>query len=216
MIGMARYYTPQMSDFPYHVTARCPNREQFPLPISEIWKFFEHHLSLAHYKNGLRIHTMVLMPNHFHLICSTDHFAIGKVMSELLGGISKDINRQAGKINQNWGGRHYKCVLGSPQYFLNCYKYVYQNPLRARLCEYTEDWRFSTLHGLIGLSRLQIPLEPDTILFNPDFDENELKWLNRQPTPENLQAFRKSLQKREFKLAKVKRTQAHFLESQRL
>lgn len=136
-------------------------------------------------------------------------------MAEFLGELSKDINVRAHRINQNWGNRHHKTVLGQYHYFLNAYKYVYQNPLRAGLCRSVEEWPYSTLHGLLGFSHLGIPLEPDSILFNPDFDERELAWLNRLPGKENLATFQKALRKREFKLPKVKRHHPHELESQR-
>ncbi len=213
---MARFHVPQLSEFPYHITARCPNRRPFPLPLSEIWTLFQFHLSLVHYRYDLKIHAAVLMPNHFHMICRTGSVPIGKCMSVFMGELSKDINFRANRINQNWGGRHYKCVIPNYRHMINTYKYVYQNPKRAHLCRHVEEWPYSTLNGLLGLSRLEIPLEPDAILFNPNFDQQELKWLNRMPNEDDLQSIRKALRKKSFQLPSVRTLEGHHLETGRL
>lgn len=213
---MARYKVDQTSEFPYHITARCPNRAAYPLPLSEIWTLFEVHLGIAHYKNDLKILAFTLMPNHFHLIASVGEIPIGKVMSELLGGISRDINCRAHRMNQNWGGRHYKCVLEKELHFINTYKYVYQNPLRAGLVLKLSDWPYSTLHGVLGFSKLSVPLSEDTILFNPHFDENALDWLCRMSEPQHLEMLRKALRKRTFKPPWNRSQLSHILDTQRI
>ena len=121
---MARNYVPQLSEFPYHITARCPNRDAFRTDLSSTWSVFQHHLNYMNFKYELKIHYFVLMPNHFHLIASTSNIAIGAIMRELLSGTSKDINSLTSRINQNWGSRHYKSVIESQHYFFNAYKYA--------------------------------------------------------------------------------------------
>ena len=85
------------------------------------------------------------------------------------------------------------------------------------MAEYAEGWPYSTLNGVLGLSRLNIPLEPDTIMFNPDFDSRELDWLNQMPSTESLTAFRKALQKRQFKPPSLRQKEKrHELEYKKL
>ncbi len=196
---MARFNSIQTSIYPFHITARTPNRENFPLSLDKIWEILENELIRVHYQYDLKIQSFVLMPNHFHLICKSESVPIGETMRSFLSVSSLEINKRAGRINQNWGGRHYKCLLPSELYFLNTYKYVYQNPLRANLVERTEDWKYSTLHQILGLNRLKIPLEEDTLLFKPSFCEKELKWINTIPAQENLKIWRLGLMKKSFK-----------------
>lgn len=158
----------------------------------------------AHHVYGLKIHSFVLMPNHFHLIARISTHPIGKVMCEFMKNNSKEINLTCGRINQNWGGRHYKCEIQNYHYFLNVYKYVYQNPQRARLSSYAEEWKFSTLNGLTGLNKITIPVEQDTILFSPDFSEKELNWINKPIDKEHYQSMKLALEKRIFKLPRIK------------
>jgi putative transposase len=182
-----------------------------------VWRIFEEDLYLVHHKYDFKILSFVLMPNHFHMVARVTDVPIGKIMSELLTSVSKEINRYSGRINQNFGGRHYKCILDSTHYLFNCHKYVYQNPVRAGLSNRAELWRFSTLNGILGLSKLFIPLELDSILFNPDFDERELAWINRPIRPEHLEDFRKALSKRIFNLPKKNiYLPRHSLDSERI
>jgi REP element-mobilizing transposase RayT len=192
---MPRAQTPLISPFPFHITSRCPNRVAFPLPLNEVWDIFERQLFFVHHVYGLKIHQFVLMPNHFHLVATSNEVPLGQAMKYLLREASKEINDQAARINQNFGGRYYKTIVGNPHYALNVYKYVYQNPVRAGLARYCEEWPWSTLHRILGFKHLLIPLEPDTILFAPDFIDEALAWLNRSPEQKSVDEMRRYLKK---------------------
>lgn len=199
---MARTYAPQISDFPYHITGRCQNRTAFPIDLDVVWKIFEEELFLVKIKYGLRIHAFVLMPNHFHLIASVKETPIGVILRELMGNTSRRINEAAGVINHLWGNRSYRCVVDKQPYLMTVYRYVYQNPVRAKLVSNCEDWKFSTLPGLLGQNKLFIPVE-DPILFNPNFDESILKWLNEKVSDEKNVLIQNGLKKRAFKVPKA-------------
>lgn len=213
---MARAYVNQNSLLPYHITARCSNRVRFGQNLDTVWSIMEDYLFYSHIKHGFKIHSFLLMPNHFHLIASLSDYTIGEVMREFLTNTSKEMNRLSGKINQNWGSKYFKCELTSTNYFLNTYKYVYQNPLRSSLVERCEDWRYSTLNGLVGNSKLIIPVEKDLILFNPDFDEKQLAWLNAHITPSDYFEMKSALSKRVFKLPKNSNKNLSKLESAKI
>lgn len=193
---------PKSDQFPYHVSARTPNREFFKLPIEVVWKVFEDYLFLTKEIYNLNIHAFVLMSNHFHLLVSTPDANISEAMNYLLREISKELNRNSGRINQNWGGPHYKTLIESFHYFMNTYKYIHRNPVRAGLCAKVEDYPFSTLHGLCGQSRLVIPVEEDTLLFDPNFNLQTLEWLNTPSCPNDEEEVRKALRRRFFEFSK--------------
>jgi putative transposase len=202
--GMARLLVPQLSTAPYHLMSRCPNREPFGLHLDTVWSIMEDYLYYIHQTYNFRINGFVLMPNHFHLIGQTMDVPIGKVMCDFMTKTSKEINRLTGKINQNWGSRHYKCILDKEIYLLNTYKYIYQNPVRAKLCSRAEDWKYSTLNGILGGSRLIIPIEADNVLFSENFNDRQLEWLNREIKKENNAAVKLALTKKLFTLPKTK------------
>jgi hypothetical protein len=137
------------------------------------------------------------MPNHFHLIITPTKENLGDALLYFMRETSKEISRQAGRINQVYGSRNYKTFIGSYHYFMNTYKYVYRNPVRAGLCEKVEDYPFSTLYGLHGRNHLVIPLEEDALLFG-DYDRS-MEWLNRPSTPEAEEHMSLALRRRVFR-----------------
>ncbi len=178
---MPRKVTPPSQDFPYHVTARSLNREPFPIPIREMWWLMEDYLFLTAHLYELQIHSFVLMPNHFHLLVSTPNANIGAAMNYFMRETARETSRIAHRINQTFGARHHKTLVKDARYFFDVYKYVYRNPVRARLVEKVEDYEFSTLHGLLGSSQLVIPIAEDTLLFEGDSPDQQLRWLNSEP-----------------------------------
>src|SRR5687768_41216 len=88
------------AEFPYHVTARCHNREWFDLPLDLVWNVMEDFLFLSQKMYSLRIHQFVLMPNHFHLVVSTPEGNISRSMQYFLSETSRQISTLSGRINQ--------------------------------------------------------------------------------------------------------------------
>ena len=179
--AMPRKIVPIISNVPYHVTARCINQEWFSLPLDIVWSIMEDFLYFIAAEYKINIHAFVLMSNHFHLLVTAPQGNLSMALLYFLREVSKEITRLSGRINQTFGGRNHKTLIEEYNYFMSTYKYIYQNPLRAGICERVEEYPYSTLHGLCGLKPLIVPLVEDTILFNPDFDEEVLKWLNTRP-----------------------------------
>lgn len=199
---MPRKPVPTNSTFPYHVNARTVNREHFPVDLDSIWSLMNDYLYLTSKSFGLLIHSFVLMPNHFHLLVSAPEGNLSPALNYFMRETSKQITRMSGRINQTYGSRNHKTVIESTHYFFNAYKYVYRNPVRAGLCQNVEDYKYSTLNGLLGFHYLGIPLAEDLILFPDFFDESAVTWLNKAPDPLYEEEVRRALRKSKFALAK--------------
>jgi putative transposase len=190
---------PKQSTLPYHISARCINREWFKIPINEVWEIFEDCLFVTKHQFKLSIHAFVLMSNHFHLLVSAPEANISQAMEYFMREVSRQITKRAGRINQTWGGRHNKTLIESFHDFQNAYKYVYRNPVEARLCKRVEEYSYSTLSGLLGFKRLIIPLEEDAILFGSSVT-SIIVWLNTAPQTADRDALKKALRRGVFKL----------------
>jgi len=202
-IIVARYHVNQFSEYPYHITGRVLNRDHFHVALDSVWQILSQQLWLAHRLDGLKIHSFVLMPNHFHLLASVIGGPIAVPMARIMRESSRQMNVASGRTDHTWGGRHYKCELLNTMHFLNTYKYIYQNPVRAGLSRSVEDWPFSTLHALLGNSHTIVPIEEDTQLFAPaSFDWRSLEWLNTPIAQKDLEHLRHGLRKRIFSLKK--------------
>jgi putative transposase len=199
---------------PYHVTARCINRDWFKIPKEIVWSLFCDHLYFATHAYTARIHAFVLMSNHFHLIVSTPEANIDKIMWYLMTEVSRGITLEAGRINQTFGGPYYASLIRSDHYYLHAYKYLYRNPVDAQLAERVEDYKYSTLNALLGRSSLSIPLLADDLLF--ENIERTLAWLNTDYKMDDREHIRLALRKKEFQLPLIRnRRERNHLEIER-
>jgi putative transposase len=188
------------SEFPYNISARCINRDWFNLPMDVVWQIFCDELTSASKDQNLLIHSFVLMSNHYHLIASTPDANISQCMHQFMTRTSRRLTRAGNRINETFAGRHYKCILQHPSYYLNAYKYNYRNPVTAGICNLVEEYPYSTLHGKLHLSNLAIPTAEDTTLIS---DPNgTLRWLNAAPSAEKIEGVRCGLKHQFFKSKK--------------
>jgi REP element-mobilizing transposase RayT len=198
-------------DLPFHITARANNRERFPMPLDETWELFSDYLFLISKFFGIRIHSFVLMPNHFHMIARDPEMNLSTSMNYFMRETSKLMARDTHRINRIWGAPFGSSLISSPLYYLHAYRYVYNNPVRAGLCDNAFQYRFSTLQTLIGLQRTIIPLEYDDTLFE-NF-ESAHKWLLEPPKKKESEDTRLALRRKEFKFPRDEITKKqNFLE----
>ena len=201
---MGRRTLIEQDDYPYHLTARCINKEWFQLPMEVVWDIFQKHLFFLHHAYGFEIHAFVLMSNHYHMIARTTACNLSKGMRYFMQECTRYLNHETGRINQVWGGRFFRSMLGSDHYYLNTYKYLYYNPVQAGLCNNVLDYPYSALRGLLGFEPSLIPIQENTLW---DMGTTScLEWLNNQPSNEDWESMRKGLAKNQFRLAKCPRT----------
>lgn len=197
---MPRPKTILQSEYPYNITARCINREWFNLSTALVWEIFCEELSRTIDNKNLVVHSFVLMSNHFHLLASTPEANVSECMHQFMKRTSHRLTLAGNRINETFAGRHHKCIINNYHYFLNTYKYIYRNPVKAGICKKVEDYPFSTLRSLINPNEKRIEICTDT-LFN-DNPEKTLSWLNTAPHPEKIEAVKKALKHQFFKPGK--------------
>lgn len=194
---MPRHKAILQSEFPYNLSARCINKEWFNLPMDTVWQIYCEELSQVSKDKKLLIHSFLLMSNHFHLIASTPEENISQCMHQLMTRSSRRLTQAGNRINQSYSGRHYKCILHRHSHFLNAYKYNYRNPVAANICHRVEEYPYSTLSGILGIKKVEIPIVEDST-YNSD-PMGTLQWLNTAPTAEKLEAVRYGLKRQYFK-----------------
>jgi len=91
------------------------------------------------------VHAFVLMTNHFHLIL-TPHTvaALSRMMQTVNASYAQYFNRQYKRTGTLWTGRYRSLLLTDAHYWLTCLRYVEQNPVRARLVEKPDQYRWSS------------------------------------------------------------------------
>jgi REP element-mobilizing transposase RayT len=185
--------------FPYHVTARSHNREWFDLPLIDVWDIFSRYLYFITLAYGVRVHSFVLMSNHFHMLITTPNANLDQAMNYLMREVSKAIGRESGKINQVFGGPYHWSVIKNRVYYEFAYKYVYRNPVEASLVRRVENYPYSTLRGILGLDPLPFPaFDNMNLIAHP---ARCLSWLNSPyPHLDLLDDIRQGLRQREFQI----------------
>jgi len=187
------------SEIPYHVGSRVINKAPYPIPLDRVWQIMIYQLWETYIKYDLNIHTFVLMPNHFHLIATTPRANLDKAMAYFKCMTTKAINTECGRINNLHGDRYFNSLLISQHYYLQCYKYVYRNPVKAGLCEKVEEYPYSTIRSFLGLSKITLPLLPDNTLMS-DID-GCLAWLNQPTEDKSWQMIKRALHRKKFKFS---------------
>ncbi len=200
---------------PYHLCARANAREWFALNQKHIWEIMSDYLHFSHHAFGTQIHSFVLMRNHFHMIASFPNGNLSEASQYFMRETSRSIAKASGRINHVYGARIFRSRLASLHYYEHAYKYIYRNPVEVGAATTVEGHPYSTLSGLLGLTRLTIPLIEDTLLFT-DMEET-LRWLNTKPSNENRAAVQSALRRADFKLKKSPSSRKpHELETMRL
>lgn len=141
------------SEFPYHITARCINRDWFSIDMPAVWEIMTRQLYFTNFAFNLRIHSFVLMSNHFHMIVRSPEANLSVAMSYFMRETSREITRRSHRINQTYGSRFHRSLIA--------YKYVFRNPVEAGLCNRVEDYEFSSLKGVLGERWLDVPISED-------------------------------------------------------
>lgn len=206
------------TEYPYHVTCRTHGGQFIPLEMHLAWELMSDYLHLVKHAFNLRIHSFVLMSNHFHLIVSTPDGNLSEAMNYFMRETSKEFNRVLRRQDQFYGNRYYRTLITKGHYWSHVYKYVYRNPVEAGIAKRCEEFPFSTLHGLLGKTKLVIPLEDDHFLFSQyGLKLETLMWLNSNPSEEGIVSVEKALKRKEFFLPLSKENKKpHRLEVERL
>jgi REP-associated tyrosine transposase len=113
---------------------------------------------------GWKCHAYCLMTNHFHLVVTTPEPNLAKGMQWQLACYAQWFNRRYGTAGHLVERRYRARVVDSDAYRLLVTRYVFRNPLEARLCDAPEDWPWSSYAATVGLVEKPAFLQPEWIL----------------------------------------------------
>lgn len=130
---MPRPYRILQNDYPYHITTRT-NGRLFRFKPST-FKLFISVLNEVSKKYEAKIQHFQLMSNHYHLKIHTPKENLSQIMHFINGQIAKKINRQLGAKGHLWEERYRLSIISTDEYSQTCVAYIYNNPVRARLCD---------------------------------------------------------------------------------
>jgi len=144
---MPRTNRVDISNIPYHVINRANARMQI-FDEDKDYKLFEEALKEAKEKFDMRILSYCIMPNHWHLTLypkkdgDIQLFMRWLSMTHTQRWHSQHKTTGSGHLYQ---GRYKSFLVQEDEHLLQLFKYVERNPLRAKLIQKAEDWKWSSL-----------------------------------------------------------------------
>jgi putative transposase len=135
---------------PHHVTQRG-NRRQRTFFCDEDYAL---HLKLLRFwcgKAGTRVWAWCLMPNHVHLVLvPADENGLRTALADTHRRYTRAINEREGWTGHLWQSRFSSFPMAEAHLHA-CVRYVELNPVRARLVERPDEWRWSSARAHLGL-----------------------------------------------------------------
>lgn len=148
----------------FHICARTHGDENFSCPIATVWELCIRKMGQAYNSTQVDIIGFVLMNNHYHLIIKANFEMLNEFMC-----IYKF------SFFQNF---HYE-IIRSNKYLHHAYRYIYQNPIRAKISNRVQDYPYSFISKIKNERSLPFPIIDKFGVL----DEYKLFWLNQTLVP---------------------------------
>ena len=100
---------------------------------------------------GWRSYAFCLMGTHYHLVVETTRARLSAGLQRLNGVYAQRFNRRHRRTGHLFGDRFASWVVNDEDHLLSACRYVLENPVRAGLCEYVEDWPWSGTRNVRSL-----------------------------------------------------------------
>jgi putative transposase len=128
----------------YHVLARGHDRKPvFKDP--EDYRSYLSHLSRFKRQFPCRCFHFCLMPNHVHLLMQSNSLDnLTALMRRVQQAYQFHWRRRYELVGHLWQGRFKSLPIEEDPYLLECARYIERNPVRAKLCETTVDYPWSS------------------------------------------------------------------------
>lgn len=143
--------------YPHHVTQRGNNKENIFINDTD----YLHYLKwIEQYAKEYKLLMLAycLMPNHIHsvVVPLTPH-ALSKCLKICHMLYSQYFNRKKDRVGHLWQGRFHSCALDEKHLYA-AIRYIETNPVRAKLVQKAEDWKWSSARAHLGKEKSIISL----------------------------------------------------------
>lgn len=146
---MARLARTVIPGIPHHVTQRGNGRARVFFDDDD-YRFYVDRLGEHCRAAGVGIWAWVLMPNHVHLILTpADGDGLRRALARVHRAHAGRVHARLERSGHFWQGR-FGCVAMDEARLRSALRYVALNPVRARLVDRPEDWRWSSVHAQLG------------------------------------------------------------------
>ena len=146
---MARPLRVEYEGATYHVTARGNERKKIFNSGRDFDKFMEY-MTDAREKYRFLLHAYVLMGNHYHLIIETPEGNLSRVMHYINSSYTTYTNIKRKRCGHLFQGRFKAILIDKDSYLLELSRYLHLNPVRAKIVETPQAYRYSSYQAYIN------------------------------------------------------------------
>jgi putative transposase len=141
---MARLPRLVLPGIPHHVTQRGNGRQQTFFEEGDYALYLDLFAQAAD-KAGTQVWAYCLMPNHVHaIVVPRDEDGLRATFGDLHRRYTGYVNARARRTGHLWQGRFGSVAMDEAHLF-HALRYVSLNPVRAKLVQRAEQWRWSSV-----------------------------------------------------------------------
>lgn len=164
---MARPYRLQGEGLLYHITSRGDDRKKIFISEYDFNKFLEY-LNQARDKYKFYLYAYCLMSNHYHLLLETTQPNLSKIMQYINTAYTIYYNKKHNKCGHLFQGRYKSVLVQADIYFKELTRYIHLNPVRAKMVDVPDKYRWSSYSdyikdksNIINIPELKVLLDID-------------------------------------------------------
>lgn len=146
----------------YHVILRGNDRRDIFGDDKDRFRFYGI-LDLSFQRFPFKIHAFCLMTNHVHLEIQVGDVPLPKIMQTIAQRYTQWFNWRYHKTGHVFQGRYKAIMVDADEYLLELAAYIHLNPVRAKLTDRPEKYKWSSHRAFLG-SELLSWLETSFIL----------------------------------------------------
>jgi putative DNA methylase len=100
---------------------------------------------LYHRGRQYTLHAWVVMPNHVHILLTPNPLThLDKIMHSIKSYTAHEANRILGSTGRFWQRESYDRFIRNEKHFSAAFRYIENNPVKARFCGTAAEWRFGS------------------------------------------------------------------------
>ena len=110
------------------------------------------------------LNELVVMPDHIHLILTPTDGTLERAMQFVKGGFSYRVKKELGLSTEIWERGYVDHRIRDAGDYAKHVEYVRQNPVRAKLANVPEEYRYSSAHSALQMDECPPGLKPRSSL----------------------------------------------------
>ncbi len=133
----------------YHLVNRGVDR-RVTFKDHDDFTYFLNLLCAASKIYGIRVHSYVLMSNHYHLLVETTQENLSKYMKHINASYSIYFNKRHKRTGHLWQGRFKSWFVTNEAYLYALIAYIEYNPIKAHMTQTIGEYKYSSSFAFSG------------------------------------------------------------------